>query len=217
MIKCFITILFLLSFAQPDSISATTVVGKVLRLAPRTKAAQINRYSGRESVASKSTDNDAPPPMAIVYLVGSAKGSYAVPTEHPKMVQQGQAFVPELLPILVGTTVDFPNLDPVFHNVFSYSKAKKFDLGRYPKGHSKSVTFDSPGLVKVFCEIHSAMRAHIWGLEQPYFTVSDTEGNDRIENVPPGEYTLKVWQEPLPEIELKVTIPQKESVTVDVN
>lgn len=210
------TILLLL-FGSANPTSATTVIGKVMRLAPRNRAAQINRYSGRESVASKSTENEAPPPMAIVYLVSDSTKSYTVPTDHPKMVQQGQAFVPELLPILVGTTVDFPNLDPVFHNVFSYSKAKKFDLGRYPKGHSKSVTFDAPGLIKVFCEIHSAMRAHILVLEHPYFTVSDTDGNYRIENVPPGEYTLRVWQEPLPEVELKVTVPQKESVTVDVN
>jgi hypothetical protein len=132
------------------------------------------------------------------------------------MIQRDQDFHPSIMAILVGTTVDFPNLDPVYHNVFSYSKAKKFDLGRYPKGKSKSVTFDTPGLIKVFCEIHPSMRSHILVLEQPYFAVTEPDGSYRISDVPPGGYTLRVWQENAPDFAQMITVAAGDSLVVDV-
>jgi plastocyanin len=215
MLRCFITILLLAGLCR--TACAGIVVGRVQNLAPRSSANPINRYAGREASGQSSSDTESLSSAAVVYLIGNSKTNTAPPTEHPKMVQKDQSFYPEVLPILVGTTVDFPNLDPVFHNVFSYSKAKKFDLGRYPKGHSKSVTFDSPGLVKVFCEIHSSMRAHILVLEQPYFATTASDGSFRITDVPAGEYVLKVWQEQSPETELRVTVPAADSVIVNVD
>lgn len=213
--KCFMTALLVLAVA--GSSTAGTVTGKISRTTPVQNLSKVNRYSGRTSVdkAAATSDNSWQP--AVVYLTGGPKAAMKVPSEHPKMVQQGQAFDPLVLPIVVGTTVDFPNLDPVYHNVFSYSKAKKFDLGRFPKGQSKSVTFDTPGLVKVFCEIHSSMRAHILVLDQPYFTTTSADGNYRIENVPPGKYTLKIWQDQLPELEFPVTVTDSEPAVVNVD
>jgi plastocyanin len=115
------------------------------------------------------------------------------------MDQKELTFVPHVLPILVGSIVEFPNSDPVYHNVFSFSKTKNFDLGRYPTGHSKTVTFNKPGLVKVYCDMHSQMNAFILVLANPYFTVSDEHGNYSIRDIPAGTYKVKAWFARLPE------------------
>ena len=94
-----------------------------------------------------------------------------------------------------GSTVDFPNSDRTYHNVFSLSKARRFDLGRYPRGQSRSVRFDRPGVVRVFCEIHSHMSAWILVFAHRYFATTDAEGRYRIEGVPPGTYTLAAWND----------------------
>lgn len=107
--------------------------------------------------------------------------------------QINKRFVPDTLPILVGTTVDFPNGDTIYHNVFSLSKVKPFDLGLYAQGESQSVTFDQPGLVKVYCNIHSDMVANILVLPNPYFTTSDKEGRFVIADVPLRAATVRGW------------------------
>jgi hypothetical protein len=97
--------------------------------------------------------------------------------------------------VTTGTTVDFPNSDKFYHNVFSLSKARTFDLGRYAAGNSRPVRFDRPGIVRVFCEIHSHMSAFILVFAHRYFTVTDDDGRYRLPNVPAGSYTLTVWNE----------------------
>jgi len=109
--------------------------------------------------------------------------------------QEGLAFQPHVLPILKGASVEFPNADVVFHNVFSLSRASTFDLGRYPRGESKSVRFDTPGLVKVFCHIHSDMSAVVLVLDNPYFVVPDASGRFHIDGIPAGEYRAVAWHE----------------------
>ena len=115
--------------------------------------------------------------------------------EHPVMRQEGLTFVPHILAVATGTTVEFPNGDAIFHNVFSLSKAAEFDLGRYPRGSSKSIRFDRPGMVKVFCHIHSDMTGVILVLDSPFFVVPDPQGRYSIAGVPPGEYTVVGWHE----------------------
>ncbi|MGA9120992.1 MAG: carboxypeptidase regulatory-like domain-containing protein [Bacteroidota bacterium] len=132
---------------------------------------------------------------AVVYLESDEldRHEYPLPTKHPMLDQKNLQFHPQVLPILVGTTVDFPNRDNLFHNVFSYSEAKDFDLGRYPKNDSRSVTFDKPGIVRVYCDIHSNMYATILVLRHPYFAVPDDNGDYFIRNVPPGKYKIALW------------------------
>ena len=109
--------------------------------------------------------------------------------------QRNETFVPPVLAVTVGSTVDFPNSDKVYHNVFSLSKTRRFDLGRYPRGQSRSVVFDRPGVVRVFCEIHSHMSAFILVFAHRFFAVTDAEGRYRIDGVPAGSYTLALWSE----------------------
>lgn len=122
------------------------------------------------------------------------------------MRQEGLAFVPHVIAVEKGTTVEFPNADPIFHNVFSLSRKASFDLGRYPMGVSKSVTFDAPGLVKVFCHIHSDMSGLIMVLDNPFFAMPDASGRFDIDRVPPGTYRVVAWHERARPLETTVRI-----------
>jgi len=122
------------------------------------------------------------------------------------MDQRNETFLPRLLAIQTGTTVDFPNSDFTFHNVFSLSRARRFDLGRYAAGKSKSVRFDRPGVVRVFCDIHSHMSAFVVVFNHPYFRVTDADGRFRIDQVPPGTYTVIGWYEGEARAQRSVTV-----------
>lgn len=122
------------------------------------------------------------------------------------MDQRNETFVPRLLAITAGTTVDFPNSDATYHNVFSLSRAKRFDLGRYAAGKSKSVRFDRPGVVRVFCDIHSHMSAFIVVFSHPFFRVTDVDGRFRLDGVPPGTYTVVGWYEGEARVQRSVTV-----------
>jgi plastocyanin len=132
---------------------------------------------------------------SVVYLEEAPRGAFEVPSTRGTMDQRNEAFAPYVLAVLVGTTVDFPNSDRTYHNVFSFSKAKRFDLGRYARGDSKAVRFDRPGVVRVFCDIHSHMSAFILVFAHRYFATTDAEGRYRIENVPPGAYNVMAWND----------------------
>jgi plastocyanin len=133
---------------------------------------------------------------SVVYLESAPRGAFEQ-TEggHAVMDQHNETFAPHVLAITTGTTVDFPNSDRIYHNVFSLSKTKSFDLGRYAAGHARSVTFDRPGIVRVFCDIHSHMNAFILVFSHPFFALTDNEGRYRIDNVPPGTYNVIAWNE----------------------
>ena len=133
---------------------------------------------------------------SVVYLESAP--SLAFPDSEPQramMDQRNETFVPHVLAITVGTTVDFPNSDNTYHNVFSLRGPRPFDLGRYAAGNSKSVRFDRPGIVRVFCEIHSHMSAFILVFNHRYFSVTSADGRYQISRVPPGRYTLVAWNE----------------------
>jgi hypothetical protein len=131
----------------------------------------------------------------VVYLKDVAYRG-ALPIYHERIVQEHEAFVPRVLAITRGSTVDFPNDDPIFHNVFSLSSASTFNLGRYPKGQSRAREFTKPGLVKIFCQIHSHMSASILVLAHPYFAVPDgPDGSFTLPDVPAGTYTIVGWHE----------------------
>jgi plastocyanin len=133
---------------------------------------------------------------SVVSLEAAPQSAFeAPPPGRAVLEQKNEAFSPYVVAVTVGSTVDFPNLDRTYHNVFSLSKPRRFDLGRYPRGRSRSVRFDQPGVVRVFCEIHSHMSAFILVFAHRFFATTDAEGRYRIEGVPPGTYTLAVWND----------------------
>ena len=142
-------------------------------------------------------DRDVPDRRkSVVYLESAPRGAFDPGETTPApMDQRNETFVPHMLAITAGTVIDFPNSDRFYHNVFSLSKAARFDLGRYAKGRSKSVRFDRPGIVRVFCEIHSHMNAFVLVFAHPFFAMTDNDGRYRINNIPAGTYNVVAWNE----------------------
>ena len=133
---------------------------------------------------------------AVVYLETAPRAAFDQgEPARAAMDQRNETFVPHVLAITAGTVVDFPNSDRFYHNVFSLSKAARFDLGRYAVGKSKSVRFNQPGIVRVFCEIHSHMNAFVLVFGHPFFATTDSDDRYRINNVPPGTYNVIAWNE----------------------
>ena len=167
--------------------------------------------SGR-IVVTDITMNSTRPPIdrrSVVYLDPAPRAAFdAREDPRPRLDQRNETFVPHVLPIVAGTTVDFPNNDRPYHNVFSLSITKTFDLGRYAAGHSKAVRFDKPGIVRVFCDIHSHMSAFILVFAHRYFALADEQGDYRLENVPPGTYNVLAWNESTPLETRRVVVPE---------
>jgi plastocyanin len=155
------------------------------------------------------------PPLAVVYLEGSFPKPASPPTT--QIVQQDLAFVPPLLPVQVGTRVEFPNLDDTYHSIFSYSPTKRFDLGRYRPEERPipSVVFDKPGLVTLRCDIHEHMRGLILVLNSPHFVMTDAEGRFRLRGLPAGHYTLNAWIDSKTTRERPVELKKGETLQVD--
>jgi len=154
---------------------------------------------------------------AVVYIDKISGKTFPAPKEHARMDQKNLAFVPHVLPVVVGTTVDFTNSDDVLHNVFSPDKcADKFNLGSWPKGQSKSFTFKEPGCAAtLLCNVHPEMEGYVFVVETPYFAVSSKDGSYSIKNVPAGKYTLRIWHEKLKPQDVAVEVPEKGAATVD--
>jgi len=123
------------------------------------------------------------------------------------MDQRNERFVPHVLAVMVGTLVDFPNSDRTYHNVFSLSRAQRFDLGRYAAGKSKAVRMERPGVVRVFCDIHSHMNAFVLVFNHRFFSVTDLDGRYVLPAVPPGTYTVVGWYEGEPRTTRSVVVP----------
>ncbi len=156
----------------------------------------------------------------VVYIDGAVATNTASPAVAQvvttrKINQQGATFSPHVLPVAVGTTVEWPNNDDIFHNVFSYSETKPFDLGLYKHPEVKRIVFDKPGRVDVFCSIHKAMNCIVLVLGNPYFAAADDRGRYVIPNVPAGRYTLKAWHERMPAQAREITVPETGEVRVD--
>ena len=140
-----------------------------------------------------------------------------LPAENPVMDQRKLTFIPHVMCVMKGTTVDFPNNDEVPHNVFSPSPVKKFNLGTYKVGVVKQVTFDKPGLVPLLCTIHPEMSAFILVLETPHYAVTGKDGTYRISGIPAGSYKFKTWHEKLKPSVTQVEIPETGEATLDLS
>jgi len=153
----------------------------------------------------------------VIYIERIEGKKYDPPKEPAVMDQKHLTFIPHVLPILAGTTIDFLNSDDVMHNVFSPDKCvEKFNLGTWPKGQIRSYTFKNPGCVPVMlCNVHPEMEAYVIVLQTPYYGVSAKDGSYEIKKVPSGKYELKIWHEKLTGSSVTVEVPEQGEVVVD--
>lgn len=177
-----------------------TVTGTVMLSSTLTaRRPRVRLYADLGPGGAPRASGTAPHDMAnvVVYLDSTEwRPPGAVPSRRPPaIVQRNETFLPHVLTVLVGSRVEFPNDDPFFHNVFSLSQAKTFDLGRYPQGQSKTVLFDRPGIVQVFCHIHADMSAVVLVRGNPFFATPDSTGQFTLTGIPPGTYRLVGWHE----------------------
>jgi plastocyanin len=156
-------------------------------------------------------------PKDTIVFVEKVDGNFEPPAEHALMDQQNLVYLPHILPVVVGTGVDFPNSDTVRHNVFSPpGSAKVFNLGTYDIGVIKTVVFDTPGETPLLCNVHAEMSAFIVSMQNPYFALTDRKGTYTIKDVPPGKYTVTTWHEKLKSVSQEVEVKDGAEVTVDL-
>jgi plastocyanin len=181
---------------------------------PKSHAAPVQ--AKRYEIVTKAGVLSTRPPLAVVYLDGNFPRPASLPTK--EVGQKDLTFVPALLPIQVGTRVEFPNMDDTYHNIFSYSPIKRFDLGRYRPEERPipSVVFDKPGLVTLRCDIHEHMRGLILVLSTPYFVMTDTAGRFRLDKLPAGHYALKAWVDSRTTREKPVELRDGQTLHVDL-
>jgi len=189
--------------ALPPQEPATGTLTGTVRLtaakAPSPASAYDRRSVGPRPKALAEAAN------VIVYFDGLKALGPLKPTP-TAIVQKDEQFVPHVVAVTAGSVVEFPNQDPFFHNVFSLSRPATFDLGRFPPGSSRSRTFSRPGLVKVYCQIHSHMSAVARVFDHPWFTIPDGDGTFQIAGVPAGEHTVVAWHERIGERRDRVQI-----------
>ena len=148
----------------------------------------------------------------VVFFADAPKAANRI--TRATIAQRDEQFFPHVVAVTVGSSVEFPNEDTIFHNVFSLSRPATFDLGRYPSGTSRGQTFQKPGIVKVYCQIHSHMSAVVRVFDHGWFTIPDDTGTFALDGVPPGSYTLVAWHERIGERRDRITI--RAGATTDV-
>jgi plastocyanin len=148
----------------------------------------------------------------VVYLEGELPAAALVTK---KMQQENRVFGPDLVVLPAGSSVSFPNMDPIFHNVFSLSKAKSFDLGNYSKGQTRTVTFPKPGIVLVNCRLHTNMSAVVVVTPNRFYASPDEKGRFAIPDVPPGRYTVTAWHKAAGFLRKDITVADGEPSSVD--
>ena len=192
-------------------LASATLEGRVELPKSHSAPVQAKRYQ----IVTKGGVLSTQPPLAVVYLDGAFPQPASLPTK--QVAQKDLTFLPSLLPVRVGTKVEFPNLDDTYHNIFSYSPAKRFDLGRYRPDERPIPTqvFDKPGLVILRCDIHEHMRGLILVLNTPHFVMTDTDGHFRLGGLPAGRYTLKAWIDSRTTREKPVELKSGETLHVD--
>lgn len=190
---------------------AAEITGTVTLPKPKTPAVVNRRYEIVSQGGVLSTD----PPLAIVYLEGTFPAAATPPVA--QIIQKDLRFSPTVLAVRTGTKVEFPNLDDAYHNIFSYSAPKRFDLGRYRSDERPipSQIFDSPGLITLRCDVHEHMRALVLVLETPHFVATDPDGRFRLPQLPAGRYVLKAWLNSRTTLERPVELTADSALSID--
>ncbi len=171
------------------------VPAAALCLALLPAAAGAAELAGRVEVVSHGRTVPGEAGRAVVSWRPDRPVALHAPAEAPRMATRDKSFEPRILAVVTGTTVSFPNRDPILHNIFSISDPYRFDLGLYGRGEARSVTFDRPGVVRVFCNVHHGMVGYVLVLDTPFFTSPDDQGRFRLSGLPEGPGTLTVWHE----------------------
>jgi plastocyanin len=188
------------------------IEGQVRLVMPPTNATPSGVYPSRR--VSRPAPKAAEIANVVVFLKDMPRQA-DLPTATATITQKDEAFVPRVVAITRGSTVDFPNFDPYFHNVFSLSRGATFDLGRYPKGTTKSQRFQNAGLVKVYCHIHSHMTASIMVFDHPYFRMLSADGSFAIDDVPVGTHQVSAWHERIGENLMQVSVEAGRSKKIE--
>ena len=193
--------------AATGQIAGTVEISRALA----SRRANFRIYGdARGAVAPRIPANEMTSELRNVVIYLQADPGIASPaaadTAVGVMSQSGERFDPHILPVIQGTRVEFPNYDDIYHNVFSLSRASTFDLGRYPKGATKSVTFTRPGIVQVFCHIHADMSGIVVVLPNRFYAVPDSAGRFTLSDVPPGDYTVVGWHERTKPVQHRVRV-----------
>ena len=208
------TLIFLLISC---SVFAGTIKGHV-KAEPRPEAmedVESGKYENRKYKFLQRVNYDEMKDFVVYVDQPISNANQPPPKPVQIVIQKDGTFTPHVLPVMVGTTVEWPNNDDIFHNVFSMSEAKPFDLGFYKSHEVKRVTFDKPGRVDIFCSIHTRMSCIVLVLENPFFAVTDKNGTYEIPNLPAGTYKLKAWHERLPSQIKDVTVPVNGEISQD--
>jgi plastocyanin len=201
------------------TISGRAVVTKVLTKKRVTMPSYQLRGASVDPREPETSRKDPPVvdelSRVVIYLEGSGLAS-GTPTKDATLTQRNQHFDPEIVVIPVGSTVSFPNADPIFHNIFSLSKVKQFDLGYYAAGQTRTITFDRPGVVEVYCHLHANMSAAILVLATAFWTRPAPDGTFSLPSISPGTYDLVAWHRSAGFFRRRVTVSGGETLAVDL-
>lgn len=189
-----------------------SVVGRVEIGIPITTRRPTTAYA-RRAAPSPALASESERRNVVVYLRDVPPQRLA--PMRVSIRQRNETFTPRVVAVTVGSEVDFPNDDSIYHNVFSLSRARTFNLGRYPRGDTRRVRFDRPGVVKVFCEIHSHMSATVRVFDHPWFAVPDETGHFALDAVPPGDHQVTAWHERLGDTTVRLRVEPGRPATTD--
>jgi plastocyanin len=209
-----ILILFAAAAAAQD-VTGTILIKK--RLTKRSVTAAVSVYQ-RGTTVELGKDAAADPiafeqSRVVVYLEGAAPAGDQNAPVTAQVQQLDRRFVPDLVVVPAGSTVSFPNMDPIFHNIYSLSKPKSFDLGAYDKGQTKRVVFSKPGIVEIYCHLHPNMAATVLVTPNRWYARPDPSGQYRIPNVPPGQYTVVAWHKSAGVLRKTITVDAHHDAT----
>ena len=215
--KIFITLLLISIFGWITSLEAGTIKGKISAkvVAEGSSKSKGGSYGSRKYKFLEQVDYSKF--RDFVVRIADVQAMDDTGKTKATIEQKNGSFIPHVLPVVAGTHVSWPNRDDIFHNVFSISEARPFDLGYYKsEDGAKEIVFEEPGRVDVFCSIHSRMNCIILVMPNPWFSTSDRRGNYEIKHVPAGTYRIKAWHERLPTKYLEVTVPEEGTVELNI-